>query len=121
MIEPPVKNSTTLDAEIVARYETVRDYARVMQCYAEQTDWDRLLDLQTTYMSTLAELAEIERDVVLCDEAAHRKITLIHEIRSAEHRIRAPLEQRLAELSGAMAESRRRGQADRAYRSAARV
>lgn len=109
------------DRDILDRYEAIRDYSRVMQRYARAGDWDRLLELQTTYVSAMEALADAERETTLSTSAGDRKGVLIGEIRGAETEIRACLDHRLSELSGHMAESRHRQHAVRAYENQGRL
>lgn len=110
-----------LDRDILDRYETIRDYSRVMQHYAQGGDWDRLLELQTVYVTAMEALADTEREVTLSVPASDHKIALIDEIRGAETEIRACLDRRMGELSQHMAESRHRQHAAHAYETQGRV
>lgn len=103
------------DRTVLDRYETIRDYTRVMQHCARAGDWDRLIELQTTYVSAVQELAEHEGGITLTPPATDRKIALIGEIQTAEGEVRSRLEQRLHELSHFMTQARQRQGAVRAY------
>ena len=109
------------DVEILDRYETIRDYSRMMQHYARAGDWDRLLELQTAYVSAMEALADAERQVTLSAHANDHKISLIGEIRGAETEVRACLDRRMTELSRHMADSRHRQHAARAYETQGRA
>ena len=110
-----------LDGEILGRYETIRDYSRMMQHYARAADWDRLLELQTSYVSAMEALADAELYVTLSDGANDRKRGLIGEIRGAEAEVRECLDRRLTELSRRMADSRHRQHAVQAYETQGRA
>ena len=109
------------DGEILHRYETIRDYSRMMQHYARAGEWDRLLDLQTTYVSAMEALADVEEQVTLSASANDQKISLIGEIRNAETAVRACLDRRLTELSRHMADSQHRQHAAQAYETQGRA
>ncbi|MES1936264.1 flagellar protein FliT [Salinisphaera hydrothermalis] len=109
------------DHDILDRYEAIRDYSRMMQHYARAADWDRLLELQTAYVSAMEALADAELDVTLSDGANDRKLGLIGEIRVAEAEVRECLDRRLSELSRRMADSRHRLHVAQAYETQGRA
>lgn len=109
------------DGDILGRYETIRDYSRMMQHYARAADWDRLVELQTSYVSAMEALADAETNVTLSDAASDRKRDLIGEIRGAEAEVRQCLDRRLSELSRRMADSRHRLHVARAYETQGRA
>ncbi|HET7313524.1 flagellar protein FliT [Salinisphaera sp.] len=103
------------DGDILARYETIRDYSRMMQHYARAADWDRLIELQAAYVGAMQALADAEQRVTLSAGANDHKVGLIGEIRGAESEVRACLDRRMTELSRHMADSRHRQHAAQAY------
>ncbi len=109
------------DGDILNRYETIRDYSRMMQHYARAGDWDRLLEMQTAYVGAMEALAEAEQQGTLSAGATDHKIGLIGEIRGAESEVRECLDRRMSELSRHMADSRHRHLAARAYETQGRA
>lgn len=109
------------DGDILDRYETIRDYSRMMRHYARAGDWDRLLELQTAYVAAMEALADAEQQRTLSAGSNDHKTSLIGEIRGAEAEVRACLDRRMTELSQHMTDSRHRQHAARAYETQGRA
>ncbi|WP_158583336.1 flagellar protein FliT [Salinisphaera sp. Q1T1-3] len=110
---------SNINGDILDRYEIIRSYMRVMQQYARAGEWDHLVELQTTYVRAVEDLAEAESEITLSEDAGDRKRILIEEIQAAEADVRHCLNQRMTELSALMGDSRQRQFVARAYESQA--
>ncbi|MDA3921252.1 MAG: flagellar protein FliT [Salinisphaera sp.] len=101
--------------DIITRYQSIRDYGRVMQKYARDGAWEDLIHMQARYVCEMEQLMLVDNDAELEDDARESKLALLVEIREAEDDVRTRLDDRLQQLSRFMMSSRAQRRVQNAY------